>query len=481
MLVLALALGYGGQHALRELQLWLEGAVPDWMAGSGSRTNPYRSMTDIGHIGELKNSDAIILRVARPGGGSPPRLLHRASYNTYAAASWIARDVVFTPIPPAGRGGNWQLGTGLQAAERIVVHDFSPQVNPVLSLPRGTLAVEGLAVRRFERNGLGAVQIERDRGYFSYVAAYTSGVSLDMPPGPEDVRVSRAERDHFAEIARELGLTELAREAAIERVRRHFRDNFQYATFQAQRSKQDSPMVDFMRRTRAGHCEYFATAAVLLLRSAGVPARYATGFAVQEYSELEGAWIVRQRHAHAWVRVHVDGVWTDLDTTPPEWVRIEAATAPAWAGAQDLWSWLRFRSAQIWARSDTWLYPAAPVIVLPFALWLAWRLYRSRNRTLVADANAAGTKREAPGMDSELYLIEQQLVAAGWGRYPHETVNDWVERLASQSQLDAVSLREIAALHCRYRFDPAGIGQDERARLGAAARTWLAHALPGRN
>jgi protein-glutamine gamma-glutamyltransferase len=477
-LMLALALGYGGQYALREVQLWLEGAVPDWMTGSGSRTDPYRSMTDIGHIGELKHSDAIVLRVTRPGGGRPPKLLHRASYNTYAAASWFAQGAPFASVPPVGRGADWVLAPGSKPSDRIVVHDLSRQVNPVLSLPAGTVAVEGLAARRFMRNGLGAVQVGRDPGYFSYVAAFTPGVSPEAPPRPEDLRLSHGERVQFAQLAREAGLPELSPKAAIERVRRHFQENFQYATFQTKPAGEPSPVVDFMRRTRAGHCEYFATATVLLLRAAGLPARYATGFALQEYSELESAWIVRQRHAHAWARVHVDGAWMDLDTTPPQWFVVEAGAAPAWAGVFDLWSWLRFRTAQAWSRSDEYLYPAAGLIVLPFVLWLAWRLYRSRSRAQGHGATAAGSRGDWPGMDSELYLIERRLDVVGWGRRAHETTSDWVERLRAESPLDAGSLSEIAEMHCRYRFDPAGISPDERRRLGEAVHAWLARTTP---
>jgi hypothetical protein len=231
-----------------------------------------------------------------------------------------------------------------------------------------------------------------------------------------------------------------------------------------------------MRRTRAGHCEYFATATVLLLRAAGLPARYATGFALQEYSELESAWVVRQRHAHAWARVHVDGTWMDVDTTPPQWFVVEAGTAPAWVGASDLWSWLRFRAAQAWSGSDEYLYPATALIVLPFVLWLAWRLYRSRTRG--HGATVAGSHGEWPGMDSELYLIERRLNTTGWGRRQHETVTDWVHRLRAESPLDASSLIEIAELHCRYRFDPAGLSPAERTRLGETVHTWLARAIP---
>ena len=82
-------------------------------------------------------------------------------------------------------------------------------------------------------------------------------------------------------------------------------------------------------RSRAGHCEYFATATVLLLREAGIPARYATGFSVQDFSRMENRSVVRERHAHAWVLAFVNGAWRDLDTTPSNWGELGKSRMPA--------------------------------------------------------------------------------------------------------------------------------------------------------
>ena len=80
--------------------------------------------------------------------------------------------------------------------------------------------------------------------------------------------------------------------------------------------RKKSALSHFLLQSRAGHCEYFATATVLLLRAAGIPARYCRGYAVQEFSKLENRFIVRDRHAHAWTLAYVDGIWTNFDTTP---------------------------------------------------------------------------------------------------------------------------------------------------------------------
>lgn len=470
----AVAIGYGAQYGLRELQLWLEGVVPDWIAGTGSRTNPYKSMTDIGYIGELKQSDAIVLRVTAEGAVKPPRLLRRASYNFYTAASWIAHGAAFTTVPSAPQPEGWTLVAQRRGEARVAVHDYSVHTNPVLSVPAGTVEIDGLQAQTVRRNLLGAVQIERPPGFFSYIAAFMPGLAFEGLPTPDDTRVSRAEREEFARLAMELGLMALPPPAAVEKVRGYFRDRFQYATYQKERGHGASPIVDFVRRTRAGHCEYFATATALLLRAAGIPARYATGFAVQEFSPLEGAYIVRERHAHSWVSAYVDGAWTDVDTTPPEWFGIEAGTASIGSGARDVWSWLRFRVAQAWSRSDEHaLTLVALLVALPFGLWLAWRLYRARRIVRESILKVHGPSAVWPGSDSEFYLIERRLGELGWARRPYETVSDWLERLRADTGVDLQALTEIVGLHYRYRFDPSGLTQSERLLLKQSATSWL--------
>lgn len=69
----------------------------------------------------------------------------------------------------------------------------------------------------------------------------------------------------------------------------------------------------FLRDSATGYCVHFATAAVVLLRSAGIPARYVTGYVVDTASTTT----VRQKNAHAWVEYWLPGVgWMMLDPTP---------------------------------------------------------------------------------------------------------------------------------------------------------------------
>ncbi len=77
------------------------------------------------------------------------------------------------------------------------------------------------------------------------------------------------------------------------------------------------PLANFLFVRRAGHCEYFATAMTIMLRTLGIPARYATGFAPGEYNPIAGDYIIRGSDAHAWVEVYFPGYgWLTFDPTP---------------------------------------------------------------------------------------------------------------------------------------------------------------------
>lgn len=94
------------------------------------------------------------------------------------------------------------------------------------------------------------------------------------------------------------------------------------------------PIVHFLVNHRTGHCEYFASGLVLLLRAQNIPARVVVGYRASEFNTFGRFYNVRQLDAHAWVeasveRAHlppelqaevsedVEWVWLRLDPTPP--------------------------------------------------------------------------------------------------------------------------------------------------------------------
>ncbi len=80
-LVAALVLGFAGQRGIIRLQQFVNSYNPDWFSGLSQRGfDPQQSRTSLGHIGEMKTSGRIVLRLKTPKGQSPPELLREASY-----------------------------------------------------------------------------------------------------------------------------------------------------------------------------------------------------------------------------------------------------------------------------------------------------------------------------------------------------------------------------------------------------------------
>ena len=479
LLAIAVVLGWGGQVALHRLQARLEQAVLEYIFNIVRRrdTDPFRISTAIGHLGELKLSDRILLRVEPDAPGRLPILLREASYNVYNAEAWYAVGAPFTAVQAEADGETWKFTDGRRSDALVAVSAYLHRGRGVLALPTGAFEIEKLTVVGVSRNPLGAVKVDEGLGLVTYRARFGAQSVLDGPPNAADLGVPIREGPALARIAVELGLPTMTPAERVAAVAAYFRRSFRYSLYRRERPVAATPLEDFLLRWKSGHCEYFATATVLLLRAAGVPARYGVGYSVQEWSALERRWVVRARHAHSWTLAWVDGAWRDLDTTPPVWAS-EEDPASLLRPLSDFWSWGEFLfSRWRYGESESPLGSYLGWLLVPLALLLGWRLYRRRRvRGAGTDATAAAPRPARPGEDSEFYLIERELERAGLGRQPSEPATAWVRRLADAGAPPPATapLSAIVALHYRYRFDPDGLSAEERNALRARVEAWLA-------
>jgi transglutaminase-like putative cysteine protease len=84
------------------------------------------------------------------------------------------------------------------------------------------------------------------------------------------------------------------------------------------RASGPDPLADFLFHTRTGHCEYFSTAMVVMLRTHSIAARVVNGFLPGEFNDTAAAYTVRQSDAHSWVEVYFPESqnWVTFDPTP---------------------------------------------------------------------------------------------------------------------------------------------------------------------
>ncbi|TWU17325.1 Protein-glutamine gamma-glutamyltransferase [Novipirellula galeiformis] len=107
---------------------------------------------------------------------------------------------------------------------------------------------------------------------------------------------------------------------------------FEYTlNLNAESSGTVDPIEKFVATDRRGHCQYFASALAMMLRSQGIPARLVVGYHTDDFNELGHYYVARQSHAHAWVEALIDErdihqvvygqpkseeYWLRLDATP---------------------------------------------------------------------------------------------------------------------------------------------------------------------
>jgi hypothetical protein len=207
------------------------------------------------------------------------------------------------------------------------------------------------------------------------------------------------------------------------------------------------PGVDPLRtyfRIGRGYCEYHATAAVLLLRRAGIRARYATGYSGPEPSGGRG-WIYRQGGAHAWAEWKpIDGNWQTLDPAPVganpapsrSHIRLLTESVTGWV----VLAWHDMRDGNWRERLDAWQTLAEGTtwggwgslagVLLAFVALVAWlrrRVAKGRN------ADQVWTLR--------LYKAESMLRRQGYARSASETVGSFLARLPHEA--DSVSRAEL--------------------------------------
>ncbi len=505
VLLLAGSLGFVGHIALHNLHLTLEKTIYQFISDSYALdSDPYQKTTSMGDIGTLKLSNEIVFRVAAEPGKTPPSLLRESTYNKYLSSMWVAANSEFNPIKSETESKNWPLTRNKnsppllkEAGEdnsppllkeaggdpQITIYDNLEGGKGLLKLADGTFQVNELPVLSVEKNQYGTVKIEGKPGLISYKLQLAPGVEADIPPTEADLEIPETEKETVEKIVRELDLEGKSPEEKLQRVFAFFQNNFDYSLELLAAEAEQTALSTFLETNRVGHCEYFASGATLLLRAVGIPARYAVGFSVREYSPLEQRYVVRARNAHAWTLASINGDWVNFDTTPASWIGIENEAAPKLGFIGDTWSWVTFKLSQLLGQIQQsqflkyWWW-----LVIPFVLLSLRQLNPQRK---IRKIKSKGKRKRAiapgisPGSDSEFYLIEQALSESGFNRRPSESLKEWLDRLRENFQdnlSDQNLIKElpgIIKLHYRYRFDPRGISSMERNLLKSAIKSWL--------
>lgn len=243
---------------------------------------------------------------------------------------------------------------------------------------------------------------------------------------PEDIRAQYLqlppEDPRVAELARQITAgydSPYDKAVALEH---YLRTRFGY-TLELPSVPEEDPIASFLFERRRGHCEYFASALAVLLRTQGIPTRLVNGFHTGEYNEVGGNYIVRASDAHTWVEVYFPTVgWVEFDPTPPDPNAPERTWWTAvrhYYDAFDLWwdEWV-----VNYDESHQWQLARNVASALQWSWRSRWWL-RDVRRSVAAEINEAGARflksPWAPTLGGALVLL---ILLATSGR----AVRDWL-------------------------------------------------------
>ncbi len=536
-LVLVGVLGAGGSVGLSALWMSLDSV---FSTPPGTYTMGDRSQTAIGQLGVIKQSKRIRWRVRSSAEGGS-LLFREAVYNHYNRGQWWHRPVPrrggepgrsplrddetrFGGTETDKREGDYEplwdreLPDGrLQFAFETAEFDRDPGIRgqlrvkgkvgtkTPLPLPPSTQRLSGFQVTGggIDANSLGTVRLENpDHGVVSF-EVYEGGRPLyeALPDPVLDLQVPLAERipgslkkneewipdgrDGIREVCDQWGLRGLSAEKATSIIKERFLKGFTYSLHRRnQRSGKSSAVAEFLtgrdRENRVGHCEYFATAAVLLLREAGIPARYCVGYSAQEQTGT-GEWLLRGSHAHAWVRVWhgtvppdeiPDGVdpasygsWQDFDATTPQWFALEGSGASKWSQRiLDWWQntredFLVWRTSPGNMRKISWIIIAMTSLLFSY---LVVRLWLSRTRRRQAQI---GRRKGLETPRTPLHELARVAERSLGRRDDSIAFTEWILGLCDLMPASEADLRRAVNYHWKARFDPIGLEPREEGHF----------------
>lgn len=311
----------------------------------GQSVTGFADEVKLGGFGRIKSSAEVVMRVSFPD--EPTRLdeslrIRGLSFDTFDGRNWSRSQEQPWPLQRGSQA--FEVGRSQLAEDQLrrwqakIYLEPLQTENSVLFAPVGTRAVEWLDSQFDSMRGRRKRVETGPSGDLRYIAPKDTALSYLVTveePRAESVRrallasaagkTPAAITERYTQLPRGLdprvatlagqlmvGTTRAEQLLGIEsRLRRDW-------TYSLEGDQDDhAPLEDFLFGKKSGHCEYFATAMTVMVRTQGVPARVVNGFLGGERNDFGDYRMIKQGDAHSWVEVWLPGVgWQTFDPTP---------------------------------------------------------------------------------------------------------------------------------------------------------------------
>ena len=324
----------------------------------------FSDRVDLGVVGKLHADPSVALRITYADlPAQPPE--HLAVYLRGAALDYYDGQA-WSKTQASVRGADHEgtlyplLHWPNPASDRSMTVELNPIDPPIVFLPAEAAAIQVLPPMRGEASEP-VVLYKNSEDEYRYTA--DSGIGLhykvffDGKPARSTNTLPPSERikylvlpprtsDRVARLARSWVGNETDPLVQSRLVEQRLRHDFRY-DLESPSGAAQNPLEDFLFSSHRGHCEYYATAMAVLLRTLGIPSRNITGFGAAAFNRFGRFYVVRQSDAHSWVEAWVDDLgWRRFDPTPPQ----ATAASAELGGISRLVRDLIEAAAQRWSR-----------------------------------------------------------------------------------------------------------------------------------
>ncbi len=321
----------------------------------------------LGDLGEIKQSNDVAMRVVLPGRTeAPPSGVYwrGIALDTYDGRVWRHSREHQNQLTPDQQGFNDRryfvaLGRSRESTGSDLVQEIflsSSHTSVLFGAPR-IITVKGKFTKlSVDHNASVRAEFPAFSSFYYRVLSRL----VDVPPAvlrasgrryPAHIRQTHLQLpsgvDRIARAARQVtaGASNPYDEArALERFLKT-----QYAySLDLKGVDGENPLEDFLLRRKSGHCEFFASALAIMLRTLGVPARVVNGYQQGEWNDVGNYLIVRKSDAHSWVEVyfHRHG-WIAFNPTPEAGLAIHEVDGSSFTRLRMAWDSARM----FWKRS----------------------------------------------------------------------------------------------------------------------------------
>ncbi len=301
-----------------------------------SRVVGFSDRVDLGGVGTIRTDPTLVMRVVPgPLPENPPHrrnlYLRGAAFDRYDGRAW-ERSVrvphqreMGSPLVPLTRYP--------RASDETWRIELEPIQPAVVFLPGEAVAFEVVEENRRPGRARPLIQIGL-HGEIEYAASGSSGLAYQVylpakgsrPGGGAELSQALAAAylqlpsnlsERVLDLAEKWVEDEREPGAIALKIQERLRAEYRYDLSSPSGGTPD-PIDHFLFESKAGHCEFYSTAMVLLLRTLGIPARNVTGFVGGTYNRFGNFYAVRQGDAHSWVEAFLPDVgWRRFDPTPP--------------------------------------------------------------------------------------------------------------------------------------------------------------------